>query len=154
MRRKYKNFMSIGDNLNLDKSPFYWISKIHSQHVQHVDNALKAYGLDNSRRQILLALKSNDNASISDLSKTLISKISTTTKIVHRLEYEGLVETMNCKIDGRFTRVKLTEKGEFAIQNINALNNIFLVKSLEGLSELQIEKLLVTLKHIFSRLSD
>ncbi len=41
----------------------------------------------------------------------IISKMSTTTKIVYRLKDEGLVETYSCQTDGRITRVYLTERG-------------------------------------------
>ncbi len=40
----------------------------------------------------------------------VVSKMSTTTKIVYRLKDEGLVETYSCEDDARITRVLLTEK--------------------------------------------
>ncbi|MCT9979433.1 MarR family winged helix-turn-helix transcriptional regulator [Acinetobacter sp. I-MWF] len=154
MKRPYNKFLPLAGDPNLENSPFHWISQVHTQYIQNIDYALKIYGLDNSRRQILLALKSKNNASVSDLSKIMICKISTTTKIVHRLKNEGLVETSTCKIDGRFTRVTLTKKGDYAIQNINTLNHIIITQSFDGLTPLQIENFLETLKYIFKRLSN
>ncbi|MCS4299138.1 MULTISPECIES: MarR family winged helix-turn-helix transcriptional regulator [Acinetobacter] len=154
MNKKYSKFFSSTSDFNLINSPYYWITQTHNQYVKNVDNALKIYGLDNSRRQILLALKSKNKASISDLSKIITCKISTTTKIVHRLRDEGYIGTYSCTLDARFTRVILTYKGERAIQSINEISNAVLAESFNGLPPLQVEKLLNTLQHIFKNLSD
>ena len=61
--------------------PYYWITQVHAQYVQNIDNAFKKYGLDNSRRRIMLALSSKPHASVSELSDMIISKMSTTTKL-------------------------------------------------------------------------
>ena len=83
----------------------------------------------------------------------LISKMSTTTKVVYRLKEEGLVNTYCCEDDARITRVLLTDKGQQMIQKINDLSLIVLEQSFEGLTPLQIEKMLDNLKHIFKNLT-
>jgi len=114
---------------------------------------MKKYGLDNSRRRILLSLKSKPHASVSDLSEMVVSKMSTTTKIVYRLKDEGLVETYSCEDDARITRVVLTEKGQEMTRKIKDLSNIVLEQTYEGLTPLQIEKMMESLKLIFKNLS-
>lgn len=109
--------------------------------------------MDNSRRRILLALKSKPNASVSDLSEMVVSKMSTTTKIVYRLKDEKLVDTYSCEDDARITRVILTEEGEKMFYKINDLTNVVLEQSFEGLTPLQIEKMMECLKHIFKNLA-
>ena len=86
MTKKYSKFLPAGDNFSLENFPFYWVTQVHAQYVLNVDHALKKYGVDNSRRRILLALKSKANASVSDLSEMVVSKMSTTTKIIYRLK--------------------------------------------------------------------
>lgn len=153
MTKKYNKFLSATADFNLENSPYYWITQVHSQYIQNVDHALKKYGLDYSRRRILLALKSKNKASVSDLSEMVISKMSTTTKIIYRLKDEGLVDTYCCEYDGRITRVLLTDKGQQMIEKINDLSHIVLEQSFEGLTPLQIEKMLENLKHIFKNLA-
>ncbi|OTG58953.1 MarR family transcriptional regulator [Acinetobacter sp. ANC 3903] len=153
MAKKYNKFLSGSADFNLENSLYHWITQVHTQYIQNVDHALKKYGLDNSRRRILLALKSKNKASISDLSEMLISKMSTTTKVVYRLRDEGLVNTYCCEDDARITRVSLTDKGQQKIQKINDLSLIVLEQSFEGLTPLQIEKMLDNLKHIFKNLA-
>ncbi|MFH7767045.1 MarR family winged helix-turn-helix transcriptional regulator [Acinetobacter sp. BSP-28] len=153
MTKKYSKFLPSAENFNLENFPFYWVTQVHAQYVQNVDHALKKYGVDNSRRRILLALKAKPHASVSDLSEMVVSKMSTTTKIVYRLKDEGLVETYSCQDDARITRVVLTEKGNQMAQKINDLSNVVLEQSFEGLTPLQIEKMMESLQHIFKNLS-
>ena len=153
MTKKYSKCLPSADNFDLENFPYYWVSQVHAQYVQNVDHALKKYGLDNSRRRILLALKSRPHASVSDLSEMVVSKMSTTTKIVYRLKDEGLVDTYSCEDDARITRVVLTEKGDQMTQKINDLTNVVLEQSFDGLTPLQIEKMMETLKQIFKNLS-
>ena len=153
MTKKYSKFLPCVEDFSLDNFPYYWVTQVHAQHVQNIDHALKKYGLDNSRRRILLCLKSKPHASVSDLSGMVVSKMSTTTKIVYRLKDEGLVETYSCEDDARITRVVLTDKGQQMTQKINDLTNVVLEQSFEGLTPLQIEKMMESLKHIFKNLA-
>ncbi len=82
----------------------------------------------------MLALSSKPHASVSELSDMIISKMSTTTKIVYRLKDEGLVETYSCQSDGRITRVYLTERGTEMINKINDLTSVVLEQSFEGIT--------------------
>lgn len=153
MTKKYSKFLPTSEDFNLEHFPYYWVTQVHAQYVQNVDHVLKKYGLDNSRRRILLALKSRPNASVSDLSEMVVSKMSTTTKIVYRLKDEKLVDTYSCEDDARITRVILTEEGEKMFYKINDLTNVVLEQSFEGLTPLQIEKMMECLKHIFKNLA-
>lgn len=153
MSKKYSKFLPSTDDFNLEHFPFYWITQVHAQYVQKVDHVLKKYGVDNSRRRILISLAAKPNASVSDISNMIVSKMSTTTKIVYRLKEEGLVDTYSCPHDGRITRVVLTESGLEMTHKINDLTAAVLEQSLEGLTPLQIERLMDSLKHIFHNLS-
>ena len=153
MTKKYSKFLPGSEDFSLESFPFYWVTQVHAQYVLNVDHALKKYGLDNSRRRILLALDSKPHASVSDLSDMVDSKMSTTTKIVYRLKDEGLVETYSCEDDARITRVLLTEKGVEMTNKINDLTSVVLEQSFEGLTPLQIEKMMESLKHVFKNLA-
>ena len=96
MSKKYSKFLPTSDEFNLEEFPFYWVTQVHAQYVLNVDHALKKYGVDNSRRRLLLALNAKPHASVSDLSDMIVSKMSTTTKIVYRLKDEGFVDTYSC----------------------------------------------------------
>lgn len=153
MTKKYSKFLPSTEDFNIEQFPYYWVTQVHAQYVLNVDHALKKYGLDNSRRRILIALKAKPNASVSDLSDMVVSKMSTTTKIVYRLKEEGLVETYSCEDDARITRVILTDQGHAMTEKINDLTGVVLEQSFDGLTPLQIEKMMDSLRHIFNNLS-
>lgn len=153
MSKKYSKFLPSSDNFALEQFPFYWITQVYAKHVQNIDHVLKKFGVDSSRRQILLALKTKPNASVSELSDMVVSKMSTTTKIVYRLKEEGLVNTYSCEDDARITRVSLTAKGHEMTAKINDLTAAVLEQSFEGLTPLQVEKMMIYLKHIFVNIS-
>ncbi len=153
MSKKYAKFLPTSDDFNLEEFPFYWVTQVHAQYVLNVDHALKKYGVDNSRRRLLMALHSKPHASVSDLSDMIVSKMSTTTKIVYRLKDEGFVDTYSCTDDARITRVHLTDAGNKMNEKINDLMSVVLEQSFEGLTPLQIEKLMESLKHIFRNLA-
>lgn len=154
MTKKYDRFLPSEKSFDVNNFPYYWISQVHAQYVINIDNVLKKYGLDNSRRRILLALYSRPNASVSELSEMVISKMSTTTKIVYRLKDEGYVNTYSCDGDARITRVVLTDHGIQMIHKINDLTGAVLEQSFEGLTPLQIEKMIDGLKILFRNLSN
>lgn len=153
MSKRYAKFLPSVDNFDLQDFPFFWVTQVHAQYVQNVDHVLKKHGVDNSRRRLLLALSTKPDASVSDLSDMIVSKMSTTTKIVYRLKDEGMVSTYSCENDARITRVTLTDEGRKMIQKINDLMAVVLEQSFEGLTPLQIEKMMESLKHIFKNLS-
>ncbi|EZQ10925.1 MULTISPECIES: MarR family winged helix-turn-helix transcriptional regulator [unclassified Acinetobacter] len=153
MSKKYAKFLPSSENFELENFPFYWITQVHSQYVLNVDHVLKKYGVDNSRRRLLVALSTKPDASVSELSDMIVSKMSTTTKIVYRLKDEGMVDTYSCENDARITRVVLTPKGLEMTKKINDLMSVVLEQTFEGLTPLQIEKLMESLKHIFKNLA-
>ncbi|AXQ22183.1 MarR family transcriptional regulator [Acinetobacter wuhouensis] len=153
MTKKYSKFLPNAENFNIEEFPYYWITQVHAQYVLNLDHVLKKYGVDNSRRRLLVSLEAKPNASVSELSDMIVSKMSTTTKIVYRLKEEGFVDTYSCENDARITRVHLTEKGVQMTQKINDLMGVILEQSFEGLTPLQIEKMMESLKIIFKNLS-
>lgn len=152
MPKRYARFLPANENFQLENFPYYWITQVNNRYIQKIDHVLKMYGLDNSRRRILLALVAHENASISELSEMIISKMSTTTKIVYRLKTEGYVETFSCHKDARATRVHLTTKGREMVVKINEITANALEQSFEGLNPFQIEKLNESLQILFQNL--
>lgn len=153
MTKKYSKFLPSAENFNIENFPYYWVTPVHAQYVLNLDQVLKKYGVDNSRRRLLVSLEAKPDASVSELSEMIVSKMSTTTKIVYRLKEEGLVDTYSCKKDKRITRVCLTEEGKQITQKINDLMGVILEQSFEGLTPLQIEKTIENLKIIFKNLA-
>ena len=153
MTKKFAKFLPSAEDFNIENFPYYWITQVHAQYVLNVDHVLKKYGVDNSRRRLLVTLKAKPHASVSELSELIVSKMSTTTKIVYRLKEEGFVDTYSCENDARITRVFLTEAGIAMTKKIYDLMSVVLEQSFDGLTPLQIEKMMENLKHMFKYLA-
>ena len=141
MANKYSNYFPQHSEFNLDDFSYYWISQVHGLYIAKMDEALKKYGLDNSRRRILLACSSQPEASISILSELTIMKMPTVTKIIYRLKDEGLLDTRICDNDNRVTLVSLTEQGWTMVEKINEITSLLLTDSFTGLKPNDIKKL-------------
>lgn len=158
MYHKYSSLVSSSDhsesnNPEMEESPFYWIHKVHSKQIIKLDKHLKKSGLDHLRRQIILILDSNDDLSISDLSKIITVKVPTITKAVYRLKDEDLVSIYTCPKDARVTRAKLTTNGKEMVNKINELTDVILSNSFDNLTVIQIKSTINVLKTIFKNLS-
>lgn len=141
MANKYSKYFPQHSEFNLDDFSYYWISQVHGLYIAKMDTALKKYGLDNSRRRILLACSSNPDASISLLAELSIMKMPTATKIIYRLKEEGLLETRICEADNRVTKVNLSEHGWEMVDKINEITSLLLSDSFRGLKPNDIRKL-------------
>lgn len=153
MTNKFSKYFPAHDEFHIDDFPYYWISQVNSMYTTKMDNSLKKYGLDNSRRRIILAVYSQPNASISELAEMSIIKIPTATKIIYRLKDEGLLTTTVCEEDSRVTRVNLTEAGMQKVIKINEITSILFDDSFKGLKPNDIKKLNDLLKLIKNNLS-
>lgn len=153
MTNKFSKYFPAHDEFNLDEFPYYWVSQVNSLYTTKMDNSLKKYGLDNSRRRILLAVFAKPNASISELAELAIIKIPTATKIIYRLKDETLLDTMVCPDDSRVTRVSLTEAGLEKVIKINEITSLLFNDSFKGLKPNDIKKLNELLKIIKDNLS-
>jgi DNA-binding MarR family transcriptional regulator len=153
MSNKYAKYFPIHDDFDLDDFPFYWISQVHSLYINKIDHSLKKYGLDNSRRRILLAAAARPDASISELAEMALIKIPTATKIIYRLKDDGYLLTASCSEDNRVTRVSLTDQGHQMVIKINEITSLLFNDSFTGLKPSQIKRLNDCLKIIKTNLA-
>jgi DNA-binding MarR family transcriptional regulator len=94
--------------------PFYWITRVTGRYFQNIELALKPIGLDVPRWRVLMALYERRTASVSEIADHAIVKLSTMTKIIQRMQADGLVTCRPSETDARVTEVTLTEIGHEA----------------------------------------
>lgn len=97
---------------------FYWIARTESLYAQEMDKSLKAIGMDSSRWRVGLLLYKHEELTISTISNESVMKVPTVTKIVQRMEKEGLVTVHKQESDGRVRLVRLTTQGKSQIKMI------------------------------------
>tara|TARA_A100001391_G_scaffold205464_1_gene207467 strand:+ start:5328 stop:5786 length:459 start_codon:yes stop_codon:yes gene_type:complete len=94
------------------KWPFYWLAKADRTYLNLSEKALSRVGLDVPSWRVLMILHGQQAASVSEISEHAIVKLSTMTKIIQRMQAEGLVTSAPSEEDRRVTMVTITEEGE------------------------------------------
>lgn len=92
--------------------PFYWINQINSAYATALERRIKSLGIDIPRWRAMISLYENQFLSVSEIAEFSAQKLNTTTKVVQRMQIDGLVYTRVRPTDGRVTEVCLTEKGD------------------------------------------
>ena len=107
------------------------------------------YGLTNERLSTLATIRDNEPISVSGLAKAEIVSLPTMSRMVAKLEAEGLVKRREDKVDGRGVLVSTTAKGRRAYERATQQSLSQLIGTLNTLVPGQlaaISKLLATLE--------
>lgn len=94
------------------KWPFYWISQINAAYAEALERRIKPLGIDIPRWRAMISLYEDQFLSVSEIAEFSAQKLNTTTKVVQRMQNDGLVKTRVRPTDGRVTEVCLTPKGD------------------------------------------
>lgn len=154
MTKDNRDFQIPGVNFDLEKFPYYWLSRVNSRYLKSMEKTLNSLDFDNSRRRILYTLSAKKDLSISEIVAYTDMKISTVTKLVYKLKEEGFLDTYTSPLDGRVTMVKILQPGIDTVMAIYEGTRAMLAKSLEGIPEADIESLNNTLMKIFNNLPE
>lgn len=106
--------------------PFYWIARINAVYSREMEQVLKTVGLDVTTWRVLAILSDQGACSMSEVATHAVGKLPTITKIVYRMQDEGLVATRTADHDARVTEVQITDAGHAALQRaIDATGGLF-----------------------------
>jgi MarR family transcriptional regulator, organic hydroperoxide resistance regulator len=99
------------ENFDFREWPFYWLTRAGGVYFKTMEEGLRGLGLDLPRWRVLMSLYQENRLSVSELADHAIVKLSTMTKIVQRMEQDGLVHCRPFADDRRVTEVVVTEAG-------------------------------------------
>ena len=136
------------DGFDLRKWPFYWLTQAYGSYLANLESTLKQIELDVPRWRVLMLLDGEEAQSMSYLATEAITKLSTMTKIIQRMQDDKLVQTRQRASDQRVTEVVLTGNGRRARVLARQQAEQIYERAFEGLSveDLRhLNKLLTTL---------
>jgi DNA-binding MarR family transcriptional regulator len=136
----------------LEASPFYWLTRISGRYMMEMSDLLRGIGMDVPRWRVLMILAEHEPASISTLSDEAVINLSTMTKIVQRMEADGLVVAGTRETDARVTEVSLTDTGRAALVGVREKAGQVFRHAFDTLDGGAINGLLETLTQIYSNL--
>jgi len=149
MLSQLEQFLPNKDPNSLKNFPFFWISQINGKYTQLIEKSIKKLGIDNTRRKIILSVNAVSEASITEIANLSTIKLTTATKAVYRLVEDDIVEVFSSQLDERVSMVKLTEKGQQMVEQINQISQVTLAGILHAFEEEELHDLNKQLKKLF-----
>ncbi|PKH34044.1 MarR family winged helix-turn-helix transcriptional regulator [Acinetobacter radioresistens] len=149
MLSQLEQFLPNKDPNSLKNFPFFWISQINGKYTQLIEKSIKKLGIDNTRRKIILSVNAVSEASITEIANLSTIKLTTATKAVYRLVEDDIVEVFSSQLDERVSIVKLTEKGQQMVEQINQISQVTLAGILHAFEEDELHDLNKQLKKLF-----
>lgn len=129
------------DAFVMEDWPFYWLARFSGRYNQQMEKSLKAIGLDIPQWRVLMALRDSDSLGVGEIADHAIIKLPTMTKIVKRMEAEGLIACTQRESDHRVTDVSLTPHGMEASEKAWDIAHRIYARAFEDVSEKDIARL-------------
>jgi DNA-binding MarR family transcriptional regulator len=136
----------------LEHSPFYWLSRVSGRYVLDMGAALRRVGMDVPRWRVLMILHEHDPASVSTIADLAVIKLSTTTRIVQRMQAEGLVTCAPRPTDARVTEVRLTAAGSRAMEQVRGQASRIFRQAFDDISDKEMTVFIAVLQRLFDNL--
>ncbi|MEC7760594.1 MAG: MarR family winged helix-turn-helix transcriptional regulator [Pseudomonadota bacterium] len=133
--------------------PFYWITQTSSRYIQVMEGRLKGLGIDPTYWRVMMSLYEDQRLSISEISAHCILKPNTATKIVQRMQAQGLIETGPRESDARVTEVMLTAHGHELRRKARAVADEVFTRAFDGMSREEQLVLNMLLERVFNKLA-
>lgn len=136
----------------LAHSPFFWLSRVSGRYVLDMGAVLRRVGMDVPRWRVLMILHENDPASVSTIAELAVIKLSTVTRIVQRMQVEGLVSCAPRATDARVTEVSLTPAGAQAVERVRRQASRIFHQAFDTISDEEIAAFIDLLRRLFDNL--
>lgn len=137
----------------LDDYVLYNLVRTAATYNEEMSKALKAYGLDTMKWRILMLLEDKSPSSVSEIARRAVTKMPTLTRMLTRMENEGLIRRRAPKGDRRFVYVTMTPKAVKTLQRVQAIGQSVFERALEGVDPAAITEATGVLKRVRANLS-
>lgn len=135
-------------DFNLDDYPLYNLNRTSATYIDQMSSRLKEFDMDQPSWRVLMLLGDKNPSSVGELSRRSVTKISTITRILMRMEKENLVRRAPYPGDNRVIEVFSTEKGNDVLAELRKLASEVYDKAFDGISDQDI----ITFTNILMRL--
>ena len=132
----------------LDDYVLYNLNRASAVYTDEMSAALKTHGLTTVKWRILMLLAENSPSSVSELARRSVTKMPTLTRMLTRMEEEGLIRRSVPGVDRRFVDVTMTPKGVKTLREVKNVGQRVFERALAGTSAGEIETVTEVLKRI------
>lgn len=140
-------------DFRLADSPLYLIVRTAGRYAQELENALNASGMDLLSWRALMIVNEASPSSVSEIAERSVTRLSTMTRVVQRLEKKKLVKLAKRRADARVTEVHLTARGKRCVEDERATAGEIYRRATRNLSVADITTLKRLTRQLFANLS-
>lgn len=152
--KQTSKYFPASDDFDFSEFPLYWVARLHAMYGREMEKKLKLVNMDVARWRVAMLLRVHPELSISQIADHAIGKLPTITKIVYRMQDEGLVTIRPSEKDGRVSVVRLTEQGHRNVAEVIETTQNLFKRLFRGISESQISRLNSTLEKMLENLQE
>lgn len=122
------------DAFVLDDYILYNLNRASGVYNDEMSNALKSRGLNTMKWRILMLLADKSPSSVSELARRSVTKMPTLTRMLIRMEAEGLVVRTAPDDDRRFVDVTLTARAVKTLREVKTIGQRVFERAFDGTS--------------------
>ena len=137
----------------LDDYALYNLNRTAATYNEEMARALKAYDLDVMQWRILMLLDDKNPSSVGELARRSVSKMPTVTRMLTRMEDQGLVKRRALNDDRRIIEIHITPKARKALKMVQSIGKGVYERAFEGVNISDINRATATLKKIRENLN-
>ena len=141
-------------DFQLADSPLYLIVRTAGRYAQELENALSASDMDLLSWRALMIVNEISPSSVSEIAERSVTRLSTMTRVVQRLERKKLVKLSKRPSDARVTEVHLTPLGKRCVERERGTAGEIYRRAVRDLSPADVSALNMLTRRIFANLSD
>ncbi len=137
----------------LDDYPLYNLNRTSWTYMDEMGKVLKAVDVDAPTWRVLTLLGDRNPSTVTELSQRTVTKMSTITRILIRMEKDKLVERKSSPTDSRVTEVFITDKGRMVLEKLKVIAGRMYRTAFEGFSDSEINTMVQLLRRLRENLT-
>jgi len=130
----------------------YNLVRTAATYNEEMAKALKRFRLDTMKWRILMLLNDRSPSSVGELARRSVTKMPTLTRVLIRMEEEGLIVRQADAGDKRYVQVTMTPSAVKTLKAVQAIGQKVFERAIEGVSSDEIAAMTQTLIRIRTNL--
>lgn len=137
----------------LEDYVLYNLVRTAATYTEEMAKELKRYKLDTMKWRILMLLNDKSPSSVGELARRSVTKMPTLTRVLIRMEVEGLIVRQAQKGDKRVVQVTMTPKAAAVLRTVQAIGQKLFERAFEGVSDDETAALTEVLRRVRANLN-
>lgn len=137
----------------LEDYVLYNLVRTSATYNEEMSKALKRYRLDTMKWRVLMLLNDKSPSSVGELAQRSVTKMPTLTRVLIRMEDEGLITRRSLEGDKRVVQVTMTPKAAATLRTVQSIGQKMFERAFEGVSAEEATAMIEILRRIRANLS-